>query len=119
MSKYIVKDFNYIASGEKTKIINLDIESVDKTEKYPNMTYICGIEENDTIMDFEQNYNKSSLYDTNTKQIIHNLYDIKDVCLKSDIKQSLNDNNVIDSYKSDNYVDIYGPQLTENPIDFV
>jgi hypothetical protein len=41
---------------------------------------VCGIENNDNIMDYTQNYNKSSLYDYETENIIHNLYDIKDIC---------------------------------------
>lgn len=118
MSKYTVKDFNYISSGKKSKIINIDIESEDKKDIQKGISFVCGIENNDTTMDYNLNYNKYSLFDVKTNNIIHNLYDIKDLCLKSDIKKSVILSSSFEGYKSENYIDIYGPQLTENPIEF-
>jgi hypothetical protein len=60
------------------------------------MTFICGIESNDNIMQQTSESNKSSLLDSETNEIIHNLYDIKDICLKSDIQN----NNITQSYNT-------------------
>lgn len=119
MSQFCVKDFNYISSGKKSKLINLDLETVDGQIVQNNVTFVCGIENNDNIMDYTQNYNKSSLYDYETENIIHNLYDIKDICLKSDTKKIITSKSSYETYKSENYIDIYGPQLDENPIEFI
>jgi hypothetical protein len=51
MSQFKVKELNFVASGKKSKIINLDIESSDGSQHCKNMTYICGIEQNDDVMD--------------------------------------------------------------------
>lgn len=119
MSQYKVTDFNYITSGSKSKFINLDLSSIDNNENKKNMTFICGIEYNDTIMSYDKNHNKSSLYDNTTNNIIHNLYDIKDICFKSNIKKTITSNSEKDSFKSENYVDIYGPQINSDPLGFV
>lgn len=119
MSKYTVIDFNYMSSGSKSKMINLDIKSNDDNSTLKNVTFVCGIENNDTIMDYTQNCNKNSLYNPETNTIIHNLYDIKDLCLKSNIRKINALSSSFDTYKSENYIDIYAPQLNYNPIDFV
>jgi hypothetical protein len=95
------------------------LESVDGKTRYNNVTFVCGIEKGDNIMDYNENYNKGSLYDCETENIIHNLYDIKDICLKSDTKKISTSKIGNETYRSENYVDIYGPQLNENPIEFI
>src|SRR5574344_663837 len=104
-----IKALNYISTGTTQKFINLDLEDSR------NMIYATDISKNQNVMDGYVDSNKSSLK-TSNNVIIHDLYDIKDICIKSSIKKIKN----FDEYSgsSDDYLDIYAPVLEQNAIGF-
>lgn len=102
MSELNIKSLNYITSGKTEKLINVSLGS------NPNMVYVANIDSSNTTMLSSLLANASSMK-TKTGTIIHNLYDIKNVCIKTTIKKPTKDNVYTDTF--DDFMEIYAPSL--------
>lgn len=148
MAKFRLDSINYISVGKTEKLFNVDIsyneednqtssDSVSsdfETEENAtqkllkslfeqpikieyNKVFIADIDD-DTVLGTGES-NKFSIESTNgSNQIrIHPIYDINDICIKSSIKKIKNSTAEYKN-KSDDYVDIYVPQLEDGILDF-
>lgn len=112
-----IKSLNYIVSGKTEKIINIDVENQDNG-KIVNWSFIPDENsDSNSNASFVLDYNThrllkypsvsdSSKKDSeNNHRIVYDLFDFKDVAVKSDFSDS-------------NFNCVYGPQLSANPIGF-
>ncbi len=106
--------------GEGNDVILIPAEyNEDYLVKYlpyaymPNMVYACSIEKDldyykDDTPDKGINNNLHSIFQTDGNNIIHNLYDIQDLAVKTNV-------NVV----KDNFAELYGPSLDKQPLGIV
>lgn len=102
MSQYFIKNLNYITAGKTEKLISLTVSTDNKNQV--DKIFVCDIDENIGIFG-NSNSNRSSFKIKNLNIIIHNLYDISDLLIKSNIQKN-----------QQNYIDIYAPSLDNNII---
>lgn len=105
-----VKSLNYITSGKTEKLVNVDFV------KNKSVSLVANIDSNDESMVENLQSNTSSMKSDGT--IIHTMYDIKNLCIKSSIKKSSPTSKLTNTFKD--YVDIYAPTLpaSDSVIDF-
>lgn len=78
------------------------------------MTFIANVQNDDDNMTPFGTSNQFSMFDITNQCLIHPLYDIKDMCLKSNIKKITDGHQEKDN--TEKFVDIYSPQISSNPI---
>lgn len=109
--KFSIDSINFVHAGSSQPIIG--IKTIDEDDKYKNFVLLCNVEENDDVMENTLPYNLTSMKRNGSSTLIHNLYDIDDVCIKSTIKKS-NANDINSENPSDDFVDIYAPSTHED-----
>ena len=111
MAVFDIHSINYVIGGKTEKIINVDFvdDTKDKTE-HLNKSFITD-ESIENDFDISASYKTHRLYhyvgDEGDKTVIyHDLFDFKDVAVKSDF------------YKADKTA-VFGPKLSSDPLGFV
>lgn len=133
MPKINIENINYIVTGKKEKIINLDLSSSNgpmpnvsfftETDTagsvLPNNDMHIGVLEPESI-DIPKNTNVDShgFVFLKTNKVANGLFDSKDVAMKSKVSQRLDDKN-LELYKGEDFVDSYLPHLRKDPLGFV
>lgn len=106
MAQFKIINFNKITSGSTSKLVDLDILPIGQSKKQAQIngiTYAASIEAADDSMLSTGNANAYSIRDLDGKpSIMHNLYDLNDLCHQSKIKNINNGRQF----------NIYGPQLS-------
>lgn len=100
---------NYVVSGKTQSLINVDISRDGKLE--PNVTLVVGTDRKGWF----DHYNKYAYETLSGGDVIYPLFDIRDVALKSKVYKATIDG---ERGKSDNFIDIYAPQMKKNPLGF-
>lgn len=122
MAKFDICEFNYITSGKKQNTFNFAYSYTDdgmiqnEASKPSGMsaiitqTFFGDVGKYDTM---SQRYdsNKASMYDIDNKRIIHNVYDLSKTPLKTTSNKA--------SYMSDEKIDIYVPQISNDFLNLV
>lgn len=108
MSITKIKNFNYFAVGDKSKMFSFDLQDLSGNVS-KNMVLFGSVERNNNDMTPAEKYNKFSFKFVNDPNIIvHPLYDIKDVCIRTTLKKQ----------SSDEHLDIFASSVRKNPIQF-
>lgn len=122
MAKFDICEFNYITSGKKQNTFNFAYSYTDdgmiknEASKPVGMsaiitqTFFGDVGEYET-MSQRYNTNKASMYDIDNKRIIHNLYDLSKTQLKTTSNKA--------SYMSNEKIDIYVPQISNDFLNLV
>lgn len=100
---------NYVVSGKTQSLVNVDISRNGQLE--PNVTFVVGTDSDGRF----DHHNKFAYETLSGGEVIYPLFDIRDVALKSRIYKSEISG---ERGKSDNFIDIYAPQMKESPLGF-
>lgn len=110
MSVYTIENINYFYSGKTQDMLNLTILDKFRNKIYVK-SFVTNRDENDLVMNNTESNNYSSYKDVNSDSIIHAIFDFNDVCIKNNILKA---NYLSNINKSDNFVDIYLPTISES-----
>ena len=94
----------------------LDIE--EKLQQFSNSIYngnVTLVAESDTLQRTVGDLSFDNQYAGNDKPIIHPIYDIRDVSIKSCVLKDTPNSNL---YRTDEFVDIYAPSMSAYPVEF-
>lgn len=134
MPKIKIENINYIVTGQKEKIINLDISSdsmgrvnnvsfFTETDTvslpiYPDRNMHIGVVMENGISAINQNVDSHGfVFSDSNGKIAYALFDAKDVAMRSKVAQRLEDKE-ISSYSGSDFTNAYLPHLKKNPLGF-
>lgn len=129
MPKFSLDAINYIITGNRQKILNLDFKD-DKNDEKKNVSFFTDNESgtyNTLSTSFTCDYSNENknehgfVFLSNPNNIIRTLYDVKDVALKASVAERITgrvNSDSEDIRNIDNNIEIYFPHLRENPLGF-
>ena len=106
MSRVSIESINYFRSGDKSKTFSLDLRYGDGRPPERNAVFVGSIEKNDDSMDPDGKSNKFS-NKTTVGVVVHPMYDIKDICVRS---------KYVGSAGAE--IGVYSPSMSKNPVGF-
>ena len=118
MALFTLNTLNYIVAGKTSRIVSLNYKDKDGLQ-HNNVLFVAGVNQdmsytpNSLINDssnFQQCNNVFSLYNVENGEIVHPLFDVKDLCFKSYVQKYLDISEDVDLSKQ--YIDIYAPQIS-------
>lgn len=107
VAKVNIESINYFRSGDKSKTFSLDLRYEDGRPSEHNAVFIGSVEKRDDKMEKNESFNKFSNKTPVAGVIIHPIYDIKDICVKSTTTGQMNSG-----------LGMYAPSINKNPIGF-
>ena len=130
MPRLKLENINYVVSGSRQKILNVDFSTSDGTKKQDvsfftdNELGTYGV--SNLSVAFGQSLdgiNKNEhgfVFLSDPKIVIRAMFDAKDVALKSAVAEKINKENGKDDNKEDDgHIELYFPHLREDPLGFV
>lgn len=115
MPRYNVNKINFLITGSTQTIFNI---SINKNGRNESVTMFTNVDNDDYKMEEKDFYpnNHSSIKSklNSTVDIIHSIYDVKDLCIKSNNKKLINNEHSYLTNMSENHIDTYCPELTKD-----
>lgn len=105
MAVITIQHINKILTGKNQKYVSLDIKTDDNVSR--NVVYATDNSDNNTNLEDKKDAhnNTHSIISNDKNIIIRSLFDVKDLCVKSNVQNDYNST-----------LDVYAPSLDNNPI---
>ena len=135
MPKLKIENINYIVTGRKEKIINLDVfsetdgrtnnmsfftdtDTVSNSDIFPNVSMHIGVAKENGISATNANVNSHGfVFLDSDGKVARALFDAKDVAMRSKVAQRLEDKSMSE-YGGEDFTNAYLPHLKKNPLGF-
>lgn len=129
MPKFNLNEINYIVTGSRQKILNLDFSDETGAPTKKSISFFTDNETGTyepnslcTSFGFQNGNNKNEhgfIFLDDPTKVIRTLYDVKDIALKSAIAERIGIYKDKDNRESDGQIELYFPHLREDPLGFV